>query len=367
MKTLGASIRVIAFDWGDTLMVNDPQQSGPMVDWPRVAAVQGAEELLASLKPNFKLVLASNAQGSNREQIRAALERAGLARYVDEIYTMHELQGARKPERAFFERLAAHLGVQSQQILMVGDEYLADVAGPSAAGLQTVWFNPSQQPAPVLAPAYQSEITALPDLARALEVETLPSVADCRLWILEQAASGNLLVHVEMVAAVAYQIAWWARSSGLPVDPLLAHRGGLLHDVCKISAHHGPVRHPEAGARLLEGKGLPVLAEIVRHHGLFSLLEESDRPRTWEQRIVYYADKLIESNQIVPIEVRIQSIQDRYGLDPLVTQKLISLIRELETELCSPLGVDAERLNRSLQKAFTSNTPLLTPGEEFST
>ena len=33
--------RAVIFDWGGTLMLEDPRYYGPMVDWPEVAAVDG--------------------------------------------------------------------------------------------------------------------------------------------------------------------------------------------------------------------------------------------------------------------------------------------------------------------------------------
>jgi len=49
--------------------------------------------------------------------------------------------GAAKPERRCFERLAAELGLDSDEILYVGDDPLLDVAAARAAGLESAWMN----------------------------------------------------------------------------------------------------------------------------------------------------------------------------------------------------------------------------------
>ncbi len=345
-------ITTIVFDWGDTLMVNDPAQRGPMVDWPQVSAVAGAQAALVRLKSNYHLILASNAQDSNKNQIRAALGRAGLDEFIDEIFTMHELGEVKKPALGFFQGINAALDCQPWQTLMVGDDYASDVAGATAAGWKAIWLNPQRRPAPLLAPLYSAEIAAMAELPEVIDSHWLPAPETCRSWYIGQNASPNLMIHVSMVAALAYQMAYWLRQAGQALDPLLTHRAGLLHDVCKISAHDGPIRHPEAGARLLEGNGLPVLAEIVRRHGLYSLLDKAGAPQTWEQKLVYYADKLIEGNQVVPIEVRLTRIRDRYGLDPQTIERITVLVRQLETEICAPLGLTGDALNERLGKAF---------------
>ena len=346
-------LTTIVFDWGDTLMVNDPAQNGPMVDWPKVAAVPGALEALAKLKAGgHRLILASNAQASHRAQIWPALERVGLAQHIDEIFTMHELGGARKPARSFFLGINAALECQPWQTLMVGDEYSTDVAGAATAGWKTAWFNPSGLPAPLLAPLYDIEVARLAQLPEKIASITFPGIEECKSWYIDQEANPNLMIHVEMVAALAYQMAFWLRQAGQAVDPLLAHRGGLLHDVCKLSAREGTVRHPEAGARLLEGKGQPVLAEIVRRHGLYSLLQTGSRPRTWEEKLVYYADKLVESNHVAPIEQRLTRIRERYGLNAHTIQRLTTLVKELGAEVCKPLGWSESELSERLAQAF---------------
>ena len=38
--------RVFLFDWGDTLMRDDPTQTGPMWQWPHVSALPGALNVL---------------------------------------------------------------------------------------------------------------------------------------------------------------------------------------------------------------------------------------------------------------------------------------------------------------------------------
>lgn len=133
-------MRAVLFDWGDTVMVDYPQYSGPMVTWPEVSAVPGADEALKALRGRYQLVLVTNAAESGQELVRQALERVGLAAYFDRIFTWHEI-GVRKPDPEFFLRVLRAIDVSPEEAVMVGDSYDKDVAGARGAGLRAVWYN----------------------------------------------------------------------------------------------------------------------------------------------------------------------------------------------------------------------------------
>ena len=104
----------ILFDWGDTLMRDFKEFSGPMKDWPRVEAVQGAAEMLSALYPDWTLALATNAADSDEEEIRLALQRVGLAVYLDKIYCFKTI-GHKKPSLEFFNYILNDLGLSPKQ------------------------------------------------------------------------------------------------------------------------------------------------------------------------------------------------------------------------------------------------------------
>ena len=130
----------LLFDWGDTLMVDFKQYSGPMMGWPEVAALPGAQAMLATLQPDWLLVLATSADVSTEADITAALQRVGLDPYIERIYSVKNL-GVKKTDPAFYRYILNDLGLPPEQVVMVGDHYQADVLSPTAAGLRAVWFN----------------------------------------------------------------------------------------------------------------------------------------------------------------------------------------------------------------------------------
>jgi putative hydrolase of the HAD superfamily len=132
--------RCILFDWGDTLMRVFPEFDGPMFTWPQVKAVPYADQVLAELRVSSVLGLATNAAASEEAEIWAALDRAGLKKLLDKVYCYHKIR-YKKPSKEFFEYILTDLDVEPSQVIMVGDDFEADVVGANACGIRAIWYN----------------------------------------------------------------------------------------------------------------------------------------------------------------------------------------------------------------------------------
>jgi putative hydrolase of the HAD superfamily len=130
----------ILFDWGDTLMRDFKEFSGPMKDWPRLQAVPGAAEMLAALRPDWTLALATNAGVSEEADIWAALQRVSLDHWLDKVYCFKRI-GCKKPSMEFYQYILDDLSLVPRSVCMVGDNFTADVLGANACGLRAIWFN----------------------------------------------------------------------------------------------------------------------------------------------------------------------------------------------------------------------------------
>lgn len=118
-----------------------PGVRGPMASWPRVAAVQGAAASLARLSARYHLAVATNAADSDEDQIRAALKRAGLDTWIQQIFCARNL-GFQKPQAEYFQAILKRLKTQPNHMVMIGDSYSSDIQGAVQAGLSAIWFNP---------------------------------------------------------------------------------------------------------------------------------------------------------------------------------------------------------------------------------
>ena len=342
---------VIALDWGNTLMVELPQFHGVMADWPEVAAVNGAQAALASLSPDYHLIVASNAVDSNAVRLRDALRRVDLDGYIQEIFTSHEVE-SKKPQRSYFQsiQLAMPPGLE---FVMVGDGYTTDVVGAWQAGWLAVWYNPSGIAAPGLLPLHDMEIQHMDDLPAALAAPRLPGWNQTQSWLVEQQVPANLILHIQSVASIAYQLAIWLRAAGEKVDPLLAQRGGMLHDLAKVNTlHKSSINHGEAAARILAERGQLELAEIARRHILTHLLDDQRAPRTWEEKVVFLADKLSEGSRLVTLDQRINALSQRYSRFSAGIQSCLPALRKLQREICTRARIPESELTDRLQAAL---------------
>ena len=77
--------------------------------------------------------------------------------------------------------------------------------------------------------------------------------------------------------------------------------------------------------------GFPEVARIISKHGLAHLDKEECQPKSVEEKIVFYADKRVKHDQIVPVEKRFEYIRERYK-SPNVEMEY-KFTKEMENEL----------------------------------
>lgn len=350
-------ITTLVFDGGNTLIQDDGQYSGSMADWPELHAMEGIHAALEELTGQYRLVIATNAQDSGTQKIIEANRRVGIDGYFERIYTAREM-GVSKPEKSYFQTIATDLATDPSELLMIGDGYTNDILGACNAGWQALWFNSHYQPCTSLTPLHSAEIDQMASLPQAIKRLTMPSVAQCLYWLRQEDASYNLIQHVHSVAASAYQMALWLRTAGETVDPILTHRGGLLHDLGKIKAlrgQSGGLNHGDYGAQLLSKRDFPQLAEITRRHMLFSIHDPVEAPRTLEEKLVYFCDKIVEGASVTSLENRINKLSQRYAQNEARIKACLSPLRAMQHNLCRTINIPEKELIPRLKKSLLEN------------
>jgi len=200
----------------------------------------------------------------------------------------------------------------------------------------------------------------------------LPTRKECLAIIREYHVPLHILKHSLGAAKLAVFLAQRLKEKGVAVDVNLVDRACLLHDIVRICdfkesdysrfkhpvteqdkakwkqlrTRYKEIPHEDVAYELLKEK-YPVLAQTVKKHRYTALLDENERPNTWEEKLVYYADKRVMHDRIVPLKERLQEAHKRNvplrgteAQSQIKTAKVDSLIFELEEEIFSKIGLN---------------------------
>lgn len=148
--------------------------------------------------------------------------------------------------------------------------------------------------------------------------EKLPTREQALQLLKTNGCSTNVIIHCESVAKLAKETAQTLQKNGLKVNVELVEAGALLHDLGRSRTH--TVNHVVVGAEIARKAGVPepVLAIIKRHVGGGLTAAEAAElgwpkdvyvPVTLEEKIVSYADKLVETSECVPIELTVNRLR----------------------------------------------------------
>jgi putative hydrolase of the HAD superfamily len=157
-ETLVRAAEAVGYDRGIGLAAFDAWHAARNEVTPFAETLPALERL----KHRFRLATLTNGN--------ADLARIGIAHHFEVNLSAGPL-GCAKPDPRAYAALAGALTLEPAEILFVGDEPHADVLGPRAAGMQTVWVNRLGGRWPDGLPAADASVTHLGELV-ALLAET---------------------------------------------------------------------------------------------------------------------------------------------------------------------------------------------------
>ena len=151
--------------------------------------------------------------------------------------------------------------------------------------------------------------------------------------------------HCQACAKISKLLSARALEHGHPVNETAAVAGALLHDIGRSQIQS--VNHGYVGASILEKEGVDrVVVEIVKRHvGAGISSEEAVAlnfppgdyiPRTLEEKIVCFADKLLDGDKARPFEEEVKRFVKK-GHD-------VQRLRKLKEDVDAAVGADAEAL-----------------------
>jgi uncharacterized protein len=150
----------------------------------------------------------------------------------------------------------------------------------------------------------------------------------------------QVINHCLAVTDLALEIAQELRKRGTKIDVDLVLAGAMLHDIGRSKSQS--VDHAVAGAQIAWSLGLPdeVVRIIKRHVGGGITVEEAKKlgwpddvyvPQSLEEKVVSYADKLIDNGKRTTVETEIERLQKKNMHDAA------ERVRKLDIEIQSLL------------------------------
>ena len=158
-------------------------------------------------------------------------------------------------------------------------------------------------------------------------------------------SNDRTVAHCQACARVSKRLAEAAAGRGNTVNKEAVEIGALLHDIGRSQTQL--VDHGYVGAQILEKEGVDgVVVEVVRRHvGAGISAEEAAAlgfppgdyiPKTLEQKIVCFADKMLDGDKARPFEEEVKRFVKK-GHD-------VQRLRKLKEDVDAAVGGDAEAL-----------------------
>jgi putative nucleotidyltransferase with HDIG domain len=139
----------------------------------------------------------------------------------------------------------------------------------------------------------------------------IPTRLECLAVLREHDVPDNIIGHSIVVERVALFLGGRLILAGNKLDEGLLSAGALLHDIAKMRGLREGKPHGELGAAATDELGFVEVSPIVGQH--VRLLNYTDNGRIDEAKLVNYADKRVNHEDIVTLDERFEYLFERYG------------------------------------------------------
>lgn len=191
----------------------------------------------------------------------------------------------------------------------------------------------------------------------------------------------NVRAHCEMVTSVALELAERLIQNNEIVDVQLLYEGAMLHDLVRLvdfsefkkenfleeltdakwsfwqnlRKRFMGLSHAHAAQIILLEKGYSEVASLIRKHCTSCILQKkrTEELITWEDKLLYYADKRVKHNQIVSTEerFRIGRAQNGHLIKSLAESvEIEAKANELEREIFNQIQFNPREYKFKLER-----------------
>jgi len=173
----------------------------------------------------------------------------------------------------------------------------------------------------------------------------LPTSKECEQIIKEFNVPENVILHSKLVQKLSIFISQKLIEKGIKLNIELISVAALLHDIDKIQTLQNG-KHGDIAYDFLKDK-YPEVAKVVYAHVKKRILKHP--PITWEEKIVFYCDKITQSDKIVLFEDRIKNAHKDRIKDLKTT---LPLVKQIEKEIFGQLDITPNDLKNLCSNEF---------------
>jgi len=134
----------------------------------------------------------------------------------------------------------------------------------------------------------------------------------------------NIIAHMKKVSEFAAILCDKFTKKGYKIDKESVVKAALVHDLLRVcdfkeisptspvlwaelKKKYGKLGHEKATQKILNKMGHKEIGNLVLKHDFFKIKEL----RTWEEKILYYADKRVDHDKVVSLKVRFREGRKR--------------------------------------------------------
>jgi len=139
----------------------------------------------------------------------------------------------------------------------------------------------------------------------------IPDKRRCLEILKDNGTPENIVKHSIAVAKVAEDIVDKLSKKGVKVNKELVIASALLHDI-----GIGGKDHATRGAKTVKELGFYDVAKVIETHSLNEFGDKKFDPKTIEEKIIFYVDKIVEEDKKVGVENRFKGFKERHGKHP---------------------------------------------------
>jgi putative nucleotidyltransferase with HDIG domain len=169
----------------------------------------------------------------------------------------------------------------------------------------------------------------------------IPTRKQCEKLIYEFNLPNNVIIHSQLVMEVSCFLADKIESAGIKLNKEVIKAAALLHDLDKTLTLKDNANHGLFAANILIKRGMGEISSPIKKHSLSNISSPNTAPVTYEEKIIFYADKIC-GEKVISLEERAYLWIKKFPQAKKAILNNIVMVAKLENEILSLANITFE-------------------------